>query len=220
MCGSLTAFAGVLMALVRQRATGLGDCLDIAMHDSLLAWTAHYQGPIFAARQAHDVKFERNWGGAAFYRHYETRDGKWIVLGGIELHFCENFLHKAGRLDLLDLCRQPPGRAQQPVVEFLRGFFAARSQEEALEWLADVDCCHAPLRTLLEGTLDPNTRERDMLLTDPQGHDHLGVPIKFTREPGQVNFAVPGLGEHGAAMLHELGYAADEIATLERDRVI
>lgn len=220
MCGSLTAFAGVLMALVRQRTTGQGDYLDIAMHDALLAWTAHYQGPIFAARQAHEVKFERNWGGQAFYNAYETRDGQWIVLGGIEIHFCENFLRKAGRLDLLDLCREPPGAVQAPVIDFLREFFGVRTQREALDWLADVDCCYAPLRTLLEGTLDPNTRERDMLLTDEAGHDHLGIPIKFADEPGRVDFKVPGLGEHSQAIARELGYSEEEIAALLAEKVI
>ncbi len=220
MCGSLTAFAGVLMALVRQRTTGQGDFLDISMHDALLAWTANYQGPVFAARQAHDVKFERNWGGQAFYNMYETSDGKWIVLGGIELHFCENFLRKSDRLDLLDLCRNPPGRTQVPVIEFLRDFFQAKTQAEALEWLSDVDCCYAPLRTLLEGTLDPNTTEREMLLQDAMGRDHLGIPIKYASEPGQVDFRVPALGEHSGQIARELGYNDAEIRGLIADNVI
>lgn len=37
--GSLTALSGVLMALLRKRVTGVGDYLDVAMFDSVLAWT-------------------------------------------------------------------------------------------------------------------------------------------------------------------------------------
>lgn len=220
MCGSLTAFAGVLMALLRQRTTGQGDYLDIAMHDALLAWTANYQGPIFAARQAHQVKLERNWGGAAFYNAYATRDGQWLVMGGSEIHFCANVLNKAGRPELIDLCREPPGLAQQPVADFLREFFAARTLEEALAWLADVDCCYAPVRTLLEGMLDPNTRERGMLLSDGNGRDHLGIPIRYSEEPGEVDFRVPALGEHSVAVAREAGLDEALIAEMIRDGVI
>jgi len=220
MCGSLMGLAGVLMALVRQRTTGQGDYIDLSMHDALLAWTAHYQGPVFAARQAHDVKNSRNWGGSAFYNLYETSDHAWIVLGGVEIHFCENFLKKAGRLDLLDRCREPPGPEQAPVTAFLAEFFRERTQADALAWLADVDCCYAPVRTLLEGVLDPNTTERDMLLQDEAGNDHLGIPIKYSHEPGQVDFKVPKLGEHSHQILAELGYATAVIEGLASTGVI
>lgn len=220
MSGSLTALAGVLMALLRQRETGFGDYLDMSMHDCLLAWTANYQGPVFAEHRAHTVKHERNWGGAAFYYVYATSDREWIVLGGIEPHFCENFLHKAGRADLIPLCHQPPGPVQEPVKHFLQEFFAARTQAEALAWLSDIDVCHAPLRSLLEGVYDPNTEERGMLLHETGGIEHLGIPIKFRDEPGRVDFKVPGLGEHSRELALGVGYTQAEIDELARDAVI
>ena len=220
MTGSMMAFAGVLMALFAQRQTGRGDHLDIAMHDCLLAWTPSYLGAVFAENRAPVVKEERNWGGAAFYNIYATADSDWIVLGGIEHQFCENFLRKADRLDLLPLCLEPPGRVQDPVKAFLREFFAARSLEEALAWLAPIDVCYAPLRSLLQGVYDPNTAERDMLLTDSDGVEHLGIPIKYRHEPGRVDFRVPALGQHSIEILRTLGYADDDIAVLQRESVI
>ncbi len=220
MCGSLMALSGVLMALLRQRQTGRGDHLDIAMHDCLLAWTPQYVGPVFAEHRAHEVKQERNWGGAAFYNLYETRDGRWLVLGGIEHDFCENFLHKAGRPDLLALCLEPPGPAQVPVREFLQAFFAARTLDEALAFLSDIDVCYAPLRSLLEGIMDPNTEERGLRLRDEAGNDHLGIPIKFAQEPGRIDFHVPALGEHSRAIARGLGYSGPEVEELIRNAVI
>jgi len=217
---SLFALSGVLMALLKQRSTGQGDYLDIAMHDSLLAWTPNYTGPVFAEHRAHEVKQERNWGGAAFYNLYRTRDDLWMVLGGMELHFCANFLRKAGRPDLIPLCELPPGPGQQPVKEFLAEFFAARTQAEALDWLADIDVCYAPLRTLLDSYEDPNTTERGMLLHDADGFPHIGTAIKFSREPAQVRFGVPALGEHSRAIGRELGYTDAELDALAHDGVI
>ena len=220
LTGSLMGFAGVLMALIAQRQTGRGDYLDVAMHDCLLAWTGQYQGPVFAERRAHVVKHERNWGGAAFYNIYATSDADWIVLGGVEHNFCEAFLRKAGRLDLLPLCLQPPGPAQDPVKDYLADFFAQRTLVEALDWLADVDCCYAPLRTLFDSIHDPNTATRGMLLTDDAGLAHLGIPIKYHHEPGKVDFEVPKLGQHSKEIARALGYDEADVAELVADGVI
>ena len=62
MGASLMALSGILMALLKQRATGQGDYLDIAMHDSLLAWTANVLGPVFAEGRAPVAKEERHLG--------------------------------------------------------------------------------------------------------------------------------------------------------------
>ena len=220
MTGSMMAFSGVLMALLRQRETGEGDFLDISMHDCLMSWTANVLGPVFAEHRAHEVKQERNWGGAAFYNIYPTADGDWIVLGGVEHNFCHAFLEKAGRLDLYDLCLEPPGPAQTPVKDYLAAFFAKRTLADALEWLSDINVCYAPLRTLFEGVFDENTREREMLLIEDGGIEHLGIPIKFSNEPGTVDFTVPTLGQHSREIAAALGYSDVEIEELVTDEVI
>ena len=44
MAGSLMAFSGVLMAIIRKQQTGQGDYLDISMQDSLVAWYPQCDG--------------------------------------------------------------------------------------------------------------------------------------------------------------------------------
>ncbi|MBL8380831.1 MAG: CoA transferase [Burkholderiales bacterium] len=220
LTGSLMALSGILMALLRQRQTGRGDYLDISMHDCLLAWTPNVAGPVFAENRDHVVTHARNWGGAAFYMIYDTADGKEVVLAGIEHKFCENFLNKAGRPDLIPLTHEPPGPVQEPVKAFLREWFGARTQAQALEWLADVDVCYAPLRTLKQSMDDPNTSERGMLLKDPQGNHHLGVPIKFRHEPAAPRLRAPELGEHALEVLQGIGIAAEEARQLAAAGVV
>ena len=214
MAGSLIAFTGVLMTLFRQRATGKGDYLDIALHDAVLAWTSNYAGPAFVEQRGHDVPMERNWGGAAFYNIYATADAKHLVLGGMEHHFCANLLNKAGRPDLLPLTYEVPGPKQQPVRQFLDEFFAGNTLEHWLAWLSDIDVCYAPLRTLYEGLYDPATAARGMLVEDEQGMPMLGVPVMYRHEPGRARKHVPAPGEHGSAIAHELGYSEAAIAEL------
>jgi crotonobetainyl-CoA:carnitine CoA-transferase CaiB-like acyl-CoA transferase len=219
MAASLMALSGILMALVQQRRTGLGDYLDIAMHDALLAWTPNVMGPVFAEGRAPAPKKERSWGGAAFYNIYETADGQFIVLGGSEHKFAENFLNKAGRPDLIALCREPPGARQAPVRAYLCDLFLTRSLGEWLTWLDGVDICYAPVRTLKDAIDDANTTARAMLVHDKDGLEHLGVPIKFTRDPAIPRFHVPEFGEHSGDILTEIGLGAD-IETLRRDGVV
>jgi len=76
------------------------------------------------------------------------------------------------------------------------------------------------VRTLSEALFDPATAERGMLLRDADGNEHVGVPIKFAREPARPEFRLPDYGEHGGAILAGLGYAAAEIDRLARDGVI
>src|SRR5262249_15104059 len=187
---SLTALTGILMALLRQRQTGKGDHLDIAMHDALLAWTPHVTPPVFAEARAPVPKRERYWGGNAFYDLYETRDGQWLALGGAEPKFAENFLAKAGRPDLVHHARGPAG-SQVALATYLRELCKTRTLAEWLDWLADVDACYAPVRTLKEAIQDPNTRARGMLLVDEHGGEHPGVPSKFARQPARPKPPAP-----------------------------
>jgi len=220
MAGSLMALAGILMALVRQRATGQGDYLDVAMNDALMAWTPHQLGPVFAEQRDPVPGDERSWGGAAFNNIYDTKDGRAIEFGGVEHKFGENVLRKAGREDLIAHLRQPYGAPQAPVRAFLSAFFGRMTLTEALAWLEGVECAYAPVRTLSEAFFDPATAERGMLLRDAQGNAHVGVPIKFAREPAAPRLGAPGFGEHSAAILKDLGYGDTDVERLRAEKVI
>ena len=64
------------MALLRREQTGNGDYLDIAMYDAMLAGTANMLGPTLAENRQPVASHERTTGGSAFYRLYETADGR------------------------------------------------------------------------------------------------------------------------------------------------
>jgi crotonobetainyl-CoA:carnitine CoA-transferase CaiB-like acyl-CoA transferase len=217
---SLTALAGVLMALLKARETGVGDYIDIAMLDSVLAWTPNVTGKIFATGEPHLPKEERSWGGNAMYNLYQCADGAWIALGGAELKFARNLLEALGRSDLCALAALPPGRGQEPLRSFLRDTFRTKPRPDWLAWLAGKDIAFAPVLNLKEAFDDPNTAMRAMLFADKHGNEVVGTPIKFCEQPAAINPEAPQRGEHGEAILASLGYAADEIVRLKEDGVI
>jgi crotonobetainyl-CoA:carnitine CoA-transferase CaiB-like acyl-CoA transferase len=198
---ALQGLSGVLMALLRRVATGRGDHLDIGMHDSLLAAHANALGAALVEGRQPIVKHRRTTGGAAFYRIYETRDGRQLVLAGQEGKFIHALLQALGRLDLEPLCLRGPGPHQQPVIDFLRATFLQRDLSEWMSFLAGLDICFAPVNALPEALDDPNVRARGMLLTDESGRRHIAPPIRFRHEPAVPSLREPLLGEHTAEVL-------------------
>ena len=206
----LQGLAGDLMALLKRQQTGRGDYVEIAMLDSLLAATPNIVGPVFAEKRASDPKAQRTTGGAAFYRLYDTRDGRQLALAGQEPKFIERVLTALGRPDLIAALHARPGPHQRPVVEALQAFFKSRSRQESLDWLATLDVCYAPVNTLLEATLDdPQVAARELLLADERGRQHLAPPIRFAAEPARPSLREPLLGEHTDEILAALDAAKE-----------
>jgi crotonobetainyl-CoA:carnitine CoA-transferase CaiB-like acyl-CoA transferase len=209
MAASMLALSGVLMALYRREETGLGDYLDIAMFDSILAWTPNITGQVFANKRPPVVKHERSLGGSAFYNIYRTADGKHVVLGAQEIKFVRNLLQALGRLEYVELCERGPGPHQAPLIAFLRETFALRTRAEWIEWFAGKDIGFAPVHDLREAFDDPQAEARGMRLLDGEAREHIGIPIKFAREPGHANLTLPALGEHNAAFVGSMDTARD-----------
>jgi len=211
MAGSLMAFTGVLMALLRAKETGKGDYIDISMQDSLVAWYANVMGPVFARKVSPIPKQERSWGGAAMYHIYRTADQQYLTLGGSEAKFAENLLNAFNRPDLIRFCLQPPGDAQNPVKTYFEAQFACQSLDYWRIFLATIDVCWSPVRTLNEAMKEDHLLSRKMLITDENGNNHLGVPIKFSNEPANPNFDLPEFSQHTREVLAQIGYSQDEI---------
>jgi len=215
MLAATMGLSAVLMALLRRKDTGRGDYIDLAMMDSLIACLPNSMGSVFADREAPSVKQERIWGGNAMYNIYQTADQKFIVLGASEIHFAENLLRKFERLDLLPLCAQPPGPSQEPVREFFCQTFQSQSQDYWVQWFEDVDAAFAPVNSLRQGADNEQVRYRQMIVVDENGREHIGIPMKFLDEPGQVHFAAPELGQHNTEIARRLGYSESQIRQLQ-----
>ena len=100
------------------------------------------------------------------------------------------------------------------MVEFLQGQFETRTQAEWIEWFRGRDVCFAPVKNLREAFDDPQANAREMHLVDSLGQEHIGLPIKFSGEPGRADFSLPRLGEHTEDVLRWAGYGEDELVAL------
>lgn len=217
---SLTAIAGILMAILKARETGIGDYVDASMFDSVLSWTPQVTDAPFTRQEAPNNDRERIYGGAAFYRVYETCDNRFIALSGSEPAFARHLLSALDRPDLIPLCEQPAGDVQLPVREFLTETFLTRSRDEWTAFLSQYAVCFSPVLDLCEAYSEPQTAARDMVHVDSRGARSLGTPLKFARERARAGGTAPALGEHTDSVLQELGLSLDEVNKLREQGVV
>jgi crotonobetainyl-CoA:carnitine CoA-transferase CaiB-like acyl-CoA transferase len=199
---SLQGLSGILMALLRREKTGRGEYIDISMLDSILAAAPNVLGPTLAEGRQPVPKHERSMGGSAFYRVYETKDGRHLVLGGQELKFVRTLLAALGRPDFAILCEKGPGPHQKPLMDFLEQTFRERNLAEWIAWFEPLDVCFAPVNTLPEALESEQIQSRQMVLLDEHGRRHLGPAIRFLHEPARPNLHEPTLNEHGREVVH------------------
>ena len=209
MLAGLQGLSGVLMGLLRREQTGKGDFIDISMHDVTVGGMLNILGPTFAEDRQPIAAHERTTGGAAFYRAYETQDGRHLVLAGQELKFIHNLLGAFGRPELAELCLRGPGPHQQPVMDFLAAEFRKRPLAEWHLYLATLDVCYGRVNTLPEAFAHTNLVARGMIRRDETNRRHVGPPIRFRHEPAQPVLREPALGEHTALVLGKSASTAE-----------
>lgn len=197
----LHALSGVLMALLRRQETGIGDRIDVSMHEAALAAYPNVLGAFLNEHRRPVAKEQRSLGGSAFYRFYETSDGRHLALGGQEIKFVRTLLAEFGGLHLAELCERGPGAHQAPVVAFLESRFREKPLAEWVAWFEDKDVCFAPVNTLPEAFRDQQVLARRAVETDRWGRQHVAPVVRFLREPARPNWQEPGLGEANEELL-------------------
>jgi len=204
MLSSWSALSGILMALLRRETTGRGDYLDVSMHEAVLAASPNILGPVFAGDQAPERLQERTHGGGAMLNIYRTADDRFLALGGGEHKFVKALFEGLARPEFIAPVTGPAGSAHEPAINFLRATFRGRTLAEWQEWFEGRDICWSPVLDLQEAWSADHVWARDMRWRDQDGNDHIGTPLKFQQEPGQLDAKLPNLGEHTAEIVADL----------------
>ncbi|HSB20885.1 MAG TPA: CaiB/BaiF CoA-transferase family protein [Anaeromyxobacteraceae bacterium] len=216
--GSWPAVAGILAALLRRGATGEGAHVDVSMTEGALAMLAIQQGAADARGTPLRRSAEMLNGGAACYRVYRTRDGRFVALGALEPQFFARFCRAAGRPELAE--RQLDGDGRGPVEE-LEAIFLTRTRDEWTRLGREHDCCLAPVLEGDEPRADPQLRARGAFVEvetrwEGRAMPSIACPVRLDGVEARLAPA-PELGADGEAVLREAGLTAAEIADL-RDR--
>jgi alpha-methylacyl-CoA racemase len=206
---------GLLAALLHVRAGGGGQVVDAAMTEG-----AAYLGSMtrtFLGMGGWKDQRAANMldGGAPNYRCYECSDGRWVAVGALEPQFWAALVET---LALVDAPSPYDPAEWDACTSVLSATFRTKSRDEWAELFAPLDACVAPVLTLAEAPHHPHNVARGSYVD--VGPATLAAPApRLSGTPGSTG-ALTEIGGATADLLDELGYVADEIASLQESGVV
>ena len=221
--GGLNAALGIMGALIARQRTGRGQYIDISMLDGIVAMLPFPVSLLWGLGQNPRRGDTLLSGRYPCYSVYETREGGFISIGALEPRFWEALCRKLGREDFIP-SQYDEGEKGREMFLFLRETFKAKTREEWMEELKDVDVCFGKVLTLEETLRDPQVVSRGMV-TDFEDVRKgkmrlLSSPLKLSDTPPDIRTAPADFGEHTEEVLGELGFNADQIEELKKSGAV
>lgn len=216
--GSMFLIFGVLAALLEREASGKGQVIDAAIVDGVPAMMGVFHWMLH--RGAWSVGRENNmlYGGAPYYRCYETKDGKAVSVGPIEPQFFAELCEKAG-LEHVDP-RALADRSNWPrLTEAYAAVFRTRTRDDWAEVFADSDACVAPVLTFDEMEAHPHNAAREIFFRQDGVLQAAPAP-RFSRTPAGPVRSPVAPGANSAEVLARVGYSGEQIAAMRADGAI
>jgi alpha-methylacyl-CoA racemase len=213
--GGLQPAVAILGALVDVQRGAEGRWLDVSMTDGALSWLAL----ALAARGAGEIVArgdQRLAGRYACYRVYACKGGGFYSVAALEPKFWRALCNAVGGADLIDQ-QFAEGEEGDRVHRAMEEVFAARTRDEWRAVLAGVDACCEPVLDLDEVAAHPQIAARGLISDRGSGVEVR--PAAVLRDDWRRRDA-PGLGEHTAELLAELGLDASRYRELLSQGVV
>jgi len=221
---ALTAAQAIAAALFARQRTGIGQHVRLAMLDAMIAylWPEAMPSLTFVGNEQ-----DPSEGEVGPDLIFATQD-RYITAGALSDDEWRGMCRALNREDLIDDPRfkTPRDRALNAVQrrEIMTAEFEKWTAKEILPRLLANDVPSAPVVSRFELLNDPQVRENQIL----EEHDspQLGTirqprpAARFDRTPSTIRKLAPMLGEDNEMILSELGYSADEVEQLRRNRTI
>jgi alpha-methylacyl-CoA racemase len=211
--GGLLLALGVLAAVWESRSSGRGQIIDAAMCDGAALLGAAFYG--FWSTGAWNRQRGANIvdTGAPYYDAYETSDGKFVAVAGMEAKFYTELV------DLLGLDpRELPDRDDTTNWPRMKTQFAdAIRRRTRAEWVAAT----ARRETTLTAVLDPDEAVADehnrarVAFVEIDGVTQPAPAPRFSRTPASVDRPPPIPGEHTREVLSAWGIDDARVGRLE-----
>ena len=218
----LYAGNAVLMALLERERSGLGQYLDMTLHDCGLALMHPHVSNYFVSGGKVPGLTGNPHPNIAPYDMFETKTCKIFIAGGNDRTW-RRLCSELGRPELGEDPRFLTNGDRQKNREALKAeltdVFLAVDGEAFCETLLAAGLPVGPVRDTEDVMNHPHTLHREMRV-EREGYKSWGIPIKFSRTPGSVKSTPPKFGEHGRDILAAHGFTDQEIADLAQDGVL
>ncbi len=215
--GMLLAF-GLLAALTEARSSGNGQVVDAAMVDGAAVLAAMMYG--FRAMGLWEGGRGGNMldTGAHFYEVYETSDGKFVSIGGIEPQFYAELLERL-EIDPESMPNQHDATQWPTMKATIAARVATKTRDEWDAVFEGSDACYAPVLEPAEAMAHPHNVERGTFV-NVAGVDQPAPAPRFSRTPPATPLPPAHPGQHTDEALARWGFSNDRISALRDDEAI
>lgn len=203
--GAYPAVTGILLALLEREKSGKGQFIDISMMDGVISLLQSTL-PNYLMKNIPSKRGEQMLsGGLACYEVYQTKDGRWLAVGALEMKFWRVFCQKIGKPEWIALLNEPD-EVQYKLKHDIQTVMYTKTLAEWMDIFEDAEACVSPVLTFTEMVNHPQVQARRMFETIEQDGipvKHIGIPIKLSRTPGKIRSAAPKLAEHTEYYLNQ-----------------
>jgi crotonobetainyl-CoA:carnitine CoA-transferase CaiB-like acyl-CoA transferase len=227
VAAGMTAFQGILLALLRRARTGEGGRVDISLLESLLG-TLTYHASTYLLTGQIPARLGNRHPNLAPYETFEAENGYVIVGVGSE-SLWRSFCDVLGDPGLARDPRFATNADRVTNYDVLRAVLVPRFRTRPVEaWLAALEAAGIPcgrVRTVAEALDNPQVTARGLLLEIEHAGigsgRYVGSPIHLDGAGRGSALPPPVLGQHTDEVLRDrLGLTAADIAALHRDGVV
>lgn len=163
---ALFAVITILGALHGRARDGRGCRIDLALADAVMPMQLFRLAALNAAEASSPAAGLLN-GGAAYYRVYETSDGRRVSLGAIEPKFWRAFCEAAGCPEWVP--RHGDAFPQRALIDSVSALFRRMTFADCESRFGAADCCYAPVVDLKEAVESTHLRERGLVRQGADG---------------------------------------------------
>jgi len=220
--GSYHAVMSILAAVIHRTQTGEGQYIDVSLTDT--SFSMQVTTLANAIENKIDPELEGDiFNGGTFYDCYETCDGKYFSIAGIEPHFFARLCEALGFPELGVHALSPDPEIQTMVKEKIKAAVKGQSFDHWTKVFENIDACAEPVSTLTQALDHPQIKSRELVVDVPDGQSscrQAGFPVKFSGFTPEYKFAGADIGVHTREVLAQAGFGIDEIDKLTKDQVI
>ncbi len=221
------ASLAVTAALTFRQISGMGQYVDMALFDSIVAFNANQILNFWVSGNT-----PKRWGNAHVnitpYEVFPSADGFIILAVGNDSQFA-SFCTAAGRPELAADARfkTNPDRLKHrdALISIVKGLIRAHPSRQ---WIRDLEAANVPcgaINNMQEVFEDPHVQARGMRVDIPHplsgSVPSVASPMRFSETPVTYDRPPPLLGQHTDEILRDLlGLDKDEITRLREAKVV
>jgi crotonobetainyl-CoA:carnitine CoA-transferase CaiB-like acyl-CoA transferase len=218
---------GVLLALRAREATGEGQCIDLALYETLFRMLDE----LAPAYQRYGYVRERmgpDTVNVVPHSHYRTADDRWIAIACSSDEMFARLSRAMGQPELAEEDRFGPKAARLAARHQVNGMVAdwvsSLDRHELLDRCRREGVPAGPLYSIDEIFADDQYIHRENIVSHESRIGPLSVPAALpfmSATPGAIKWLGPALGEHTDEVLGELlGLGPGEMADLRQEGVV